>query len=36
MAVADDWGRSMDLRVGELEQRADDFELIRITEIRNE
>lgn len=36
MAVANDWGRSMDLRVGELEQRADDLELIRITEICDE
>ena len=34
--VADDWGRTMERHVGELEQRADDIELIRFTKIRDE
>ncbi|CAD6257863.1 unnamed protein product [Miscanthus lutarioriparius] len=34
--MADDWDRSIDQRVGELEQRTDDLELIRITEIHDE
>jgi len=35
-AVADDWGCTVERRVGELEHRADDLDLIRITEIRDE
>lgn len=34
--VADEWGRSIDRRVGELEQRTDDLKLIRINEICDE
>jgi len=35
-AVANDWGRAVERRVGELEHHADDLDLIRITEIHDE
>lgn len=36
MVVADNWNHDLDARVGEVERRTDDLELIRLFEIRDE